>query len=515
MIRLTYTYRDSVRIFETDRGSIIIGRPQPGVEIDLDLTPDNMVSRRHTRIWADEEGHWIEDLSSTRGTIVDGIDIRKTGRVRIRGGEVIEVGETVVKVGMDDPRQRARSESLHLTTVPFQNGREDAGTITSRVDAQAPLDLEARARALLYDLPLELGNASAVAELASIIVRRLAEALPRGTRVSLLLLEKSGEHVLAAHVPEDLEPSVSLTLAREAVDRGEAFVWVRGDDPTLSQRKQSLTSGIYAPLLWQRRVIGALSLHRTGAQTFDDENLKLVMGVAHYAAMAIAGRQLEDELRRNALVLERLLTNFSPRVRTRLLEKARHGRLRLGGEKSEVTVLTCDLRGFTQTTSSMDAEVIVDLLNDYFSVLVAALFRFEGTIDKFIGDAVLAVFGSPEPDSAQCEHAVRAAFAIQEGVQSLNERRAAAGQPSCQIGIGIHRGEVLHGFIGTEDRMEFTVIGEAVNRASRYCAGAAGGEIVVSADLYGRIFQVASAEKTSIATKHEGNIAAYRLKALR
>jgi adenylate cyclase len=193
------------------------------------------------------------------------------------------------------------------------------------------------------------------------------------------------------------------------------------------------------------------------------------------------------------------------------VERARHGRLREGGEKSEVTVLCCDIRGFTRLAAGIATEDVVDLLNDYFRVLVEAVFAFDGTIDKFLGDGLLAVFGSPEADARQHEHGVRAAMAMQAAVRRLNAQRTARGQPACEIGIAVHCGEVLHGFIGAQERMEFTVIGDAVNRASRYCDGARGGEVLISPAVHQRVWRLVEAEAVSVATKHEGQQPAYRV----
>ena len=203
------------------------------------------------------------------------------------------------------------------------------------------------------------------------------------------------------------------------------------------------------------------------------------------------------------------MTNFSPSIRKKLLEKARLGRLRLGGEKSEVTILSSDIRGFTAMSAKMDAADVVDMLNGYFSALVSAIFRHEGTVDKFVGDAILAVFGSPEPDAKQHFNAVQAAMAMQAAIEAINKVRRANNQVACEIGIGIHCGEVLHGFIGSEERMEFTVIGDAVNRATRYCDGAGPGQVLISPEMYQRVFKYVCASRTSIKTKHEGDLPAY------
>src|SRR4029077_16819400 len=131
------------------------------------------------------------------------------------------------------------------------------------------------------------------------------------------------------------------------------------------------------------------------------------------------------------------------------LSRAAHGRLRPGGEKSEVVILASDIRGYTLLTSGMDTDDVVDLLNDYFSALTDAVFQHDGTIDKITGDAILAVFGCPEPDAMRHEKAVRAALAMQSAMAAVSEQRKRRGQVTYSIGIGIHCGEVLHGFIGS------------------------------------------------------------------
>jgi adenylate cyclase len=241
------------------------------------------------------------------------------------------------------------------------------------------------------------------------------------------------------------------------------------------------------------------------------DDLRLMLAVAHYAAMAAAQNQLQDELRRNSVLFGRLLTNFSPKLRETLVSRAAHGRLRLGGERSEVVILESDIRRFTQLTSGMDSDDVMDLLNDYFSALIDAIFKHDGTVDKINGDAILAVFGSPEPDSLRNEKAVRAALAMQSAMTEVSEARRRRRQVTCTIGIGVHCGEVLHGFIGSNDRMQLTVIGDVANWTARYCAGAAGGEILISPALHQRLWRYIDAELVRIDTKHEGLLSAYRL----
>jgi adenylate cyclase len=125
------------------------------------------------------------------------------------------------------------------------------------------------------------------------------------------------------------------------------------------------------------------------------------------------------------------------------------------------------------------------------------------------------VFGSPGSDANHYQNGVMAAIEMQAAVTRLNEVRRQQNEPCREFGIGLHCGEVVHGFVGTMDRMEFTVIGDAVNRTARYCAAAAGGEILISPEIYERVWKIADTERISIETKHEGDFFAYRVKSLK
>jgi adenylate cyclase len=217
------------------------------------------------------------------------------------------------------------------------------------------------------------------------------------------------------------------------------------------------------------------------------------------------------ETRRTAALIQRLLMSFSPNLRTRVLEMARQGRLRPGGQRSEVTILSADIRGFTLATAEMEADDVAEMLNVYLAALSEAIVNHQGTIDKYIGDAVLAVFGSPDPDIEQHVKAVKAAHEMQLAMRRVNEKRRANNQLACEIGIGIHCGEVFHGLIGATERIEFTVIGDAVNRSFRYCAAATAGDVIISPELYKRVWQIVEADRVTITTKHEGDLVAYRV----
>jgi adenylate cyclase len=154
---------------------------------------------------------------------------------------------------------------------------------------------------------------------------------------------------------------------------------------------------------------------------------------------------------------------------------------------------------------------VVELLNDYFNRLTPIIMAHNGTIDKYIGDAILAVFGSPKADPDQHINALRAALDMQSEMRKSNRARSAKGKATCEIGIGVHCGEVLHGNIGAVDQVSYTVIGDAVNRATRYGDCAAGSEILLSPQVYQWVWKQVEVESTVIDTKHEGALPAFRL----
>jgi len=518
-VRIRYRYRDGEKLFDQPCQSVVLGRPRHGVHIDIDLTPDLRVSRPHARISIAEGHYWIEDLNSANGTELAGEQIKGKGKLRVDPGQTIRVSDTTVEVEIPVTRtsldDRLCFDDPTIVTAP--DTRLDIGAI---IDAGAPvLELgqavdpaRAEALALLYELPLRFGEATGLDALFQTIIERLVAIIPAASRGALLLEDaESRALLLKAHVPVG-RPSVSTTLASQAMATRQGFIWHESTDPSQSQVLNRIRAGMYVPLIWRGRALGAACVDNSeGGTLFTADDLRLMLAVAHYAAMAATQTKLQNDLRRNAALLSRLLTNFSPKIRDQLLSRAAHGRLRPGGEKSEVVILESDIRGFTLLTAGMDTDDVVDMLNDYFAALVDAIFEHDGTVDKISGDAILAVFGSPEPDALRHEKAVRAALAMQSVMTEVSERRKRRGQVTCTIGIGVHCGEVLHGFIGSNDRMELTIIGEAANWTARYCAGAKSGEILISPALHQRLWRYVDAELTSIETKHEGVLSAYRL----
>jgi adenylate cyclase len=148
-----------------------------------------------------------------------------------------------------------------------------------------------------------------------------------------------------------------------------------------------------------------------------------------------------------------------------------------------VAVLFSDIRGFTALSETMNPDAMATLLTEYFTEMVECVFRHGGMLDKFIGDAVMAQWGAPLGNPDDADRAMQAAIDMMKALEELNVRWRSEGRPTLEIGIGLNHGEAFAGNIGSERRLEFTVIGDTVNTASRLCSAAGAGEILLSEEM--------------------------------
>src|SRR6266849_2838529 len=526
-MRIVSSYRGSEKVWETPESEVVFGRAEETLPIILDLSPDQRVSRLHGRIWQEGNLYWIEDLNSSRGTQLNGVEIKGRGKQKVQREDLILAGQTTLRLDLtetQDVSQKTNYLEQGTLLLPEKRHAESGVAIARDVDATAvsPVpnavegDDSARRLKMVCDLPFHFATKTNLESLLPAIVDQLVEVIPTGESWALVLREPGTDALLLKAYRYAQRTYLSETLLRRAMTERKAFVWKRNPEADISGSiaQSGMETGMYAPLLWQGEALGAICAGARSAEAiFTDEDVRLLVVVGQYAAMAVATHRLQDRLRRESIIKANLLRQFSPKVAEQFL--VHHGRLRLGGRRSEVTILSADIRGFAQLVREMDPDDVVEMLNDYLGVLVPVTFKHNGTVDKFMGDAILAIFGSPEPDQKQHENALRAAVAMQAAVSKLNEMRQLKGAACRDFGIGIHCGEVVHGFVGTADRMEFTVVGDAVNRTERYCAAASERDILMSPEMYQHVWRFVEAEQTTIQTKREGDLVAYRIHSLK
>jgi adenylate cyclase len=172
---------------------------------------------------------------------------------------------------------------------------------------------------------------------------------------------------------------------------------------------------------------------------------------------------IEDRAKRQ---IQSLFSRFvSPDVVKELIKDP--SKARLGGHRREMSVLFSDIRGFTTLSEAGKPEAIIDQLNEYFSHMVELLFRHKGTLDKFVGDMIMALFNAPTDDPDHADHAVQMGLAMLRELEKLNQKWKSEGKPGFDIGVGINTGDMIAGMVGSEDTLSYTVIGDNVNLGSR------------------------------------------------
>ena len=242
---------------------------------------------------------------------------------------------------------------------------------------------------------------------------------------------------------------------------------------------QGVRSTICAPLMTESNVHGVVYADRLDPfATFSQEDLELITAVAAQIAVTVETVKAHTRLAREE-VARANYSRFMPEyVVKQLLEKP--DSFKLGGINQTVTVLFADIRGFTTLSENENPERVVGLLNRYFTAMSEIIFEFGGTLDKYIGDGLMAIFGAPTATPDDALNALKTAVAMQRRLLSLNMELNEEGYDQVYIGIGLHTGEATIGYIGSEKRSEYTAIGDTVNLAARLESNARPGQILVS-----------------------------------
>ncbi len=275
----------------------------------------------------------------------------------------------------------------------------------------------------------------------------------------------------------------SRTLLETCLRSREALLTSDAQDDERFQAGMSIIqfnfkSVMVIPLWTGDQILGVMQVDNNQAVgTFSEHDLGFATALANQAAIAIQNLMLVEDIKNEAQIRSNLQRYLSPSIVDKIIEEK--GELSLGGQKKRCNVLFSDIRGFTSLSESLDPQTVVALLNEYFTAMTEIIFNFEGTLDKYIGDAIMAVFGSPYSRPDDHVRAVRAAVHMQIKLAELNEKWRAEGRSTFEMGIGVGTGEVIAGNIGSLQRMEYTVIGDTVNTASRLCSVAGPRQVVV------------------------------------
>lgn len=288
-------------------------------------------------------------------------------------------------------------------------------------------------------------------------------------------------------------PADDPLLQRIAERKNQVTLYDIQEDPLFVRAReackrsfQQLEASLIVPLIYEDRLTGLISLgDKKSGKFYRREDINLLKTLANQGAVAIENAKRADQMKKEEGVRANLARYLSPQIVDQIIKK--DVQVNLGGDKKVVTVLFSDIRNFTRISETLPPDQLVQLLNEYFTEMARIIFENQGSLDKYIGDAIVAVFGSLIALENPARTAVQAAIQMMKTLATVNERWTAQYGFAVNIGIGINTGEVFLGNIGSPERMEFTVIGDTVNIASRFSGVARPGQILVTRDTLGRL----------------------------
>ncbi|HEU5465906.1 MAG TPA: adenylate/guanylate cyclase domain-containing protein [Gemmatimonadales bacterium] len=490
--------------------TLVVGR---AVTSDVPIY-DPTISRRHAEITLTDAGVRIKDLGSSNGTFLNGAKVTDGDAAE---NDVVTFGKVAFKVVPITPPARAAV----TTPAPPTSNKETkgsgvpGGTIVRalpmspsgnvpaikeigpsgghlKVDAKDLYERQSQKLKLLLDISQELSKQQDLDRVLEKVVDLTFQVMSVD-RVSILLLDtKTNELVprISRSRAGDAQAAkmVPQSIARKVVDDRVAIL---SDNTAADDRFkgksiviQSVRSAMCTPLLSNdQKVLGILYVdNQTAIHSFQDEDLDFLMAFGGLTAFSIERSQLADRLRREAMVLSNFQRYFAPNVAAQIVQQ--EGSVQLGGDKRPVVIFFSDIRGFTPMSETMSPDDVAHLLTEYFTEMVDLVFEHSGSLDKFMGDAIMALWGAPIAHEDDADRAMKCAMDQLAALEKMNVKWKEKGRPDIKIGIGINFGEVFAGNFGSDRRLEYTVIGDAVNTASRLCSNAGANEILISETFY-------------------------------
>jgi adenylate cyclase len=503
------------RLYELKDGSTIhIGRAASN---DITL-PHSSISRSHALLEGHREVWVVTDQHSANGVLVNGVRIEHT---ELKSGDVIGLGD--IKLRFENMAtgtviaKAAPELASHLTQILDQENvaklldrsktKTPSEWTDSRVDADGRIEYlrrENRLLTLLYQVSRALGDKTTVEDVTQCVLDLVLQIDGAERGYAMLLTEDSlreAPHAASNYTflpailryrraPKTTTPQMALSRAiiqQVMESKGPLLVMDAKEDARFSgsqsMAKSGTQSAMCAPLSSRDRLFGLLYVDNLSKRgTFMPEDLEVFAVIAAQAGLVIDRVMAKSEVMRQGVQLSALERFLSPAISKKITAEAAD--IRLGGESQRITLLFADIRGFTTMTEKLKPREAVEVLNEFFARMTNVIFEHDGTLDKYLGDGLMALFGAPFALQNDAEAAVRAAVNMQKSLAELN---MISGKSPLNIGIGIHTGEAVVGFLGTERRMDYTAIGDTVNVASRLTSQAGPGQIVISAATYAQI----------------------------
>ncbi len=466
------------------------------------------VSRKHARVEARNAHWWIVDLKSTNGVKVNGNLITESV---INAGDKILIGSVQLDIkampSVDFSGESMFDNPSGTVIRRISDFNSEFGLDLGELAPQAPSPRPPSApgeqwhtREKIFQVLIQVAKSLLQTEdlttLLNTVMDMIFKYLPV-ERGLIILFDEYGEPVpkLTRFIEgaDAHDIPISRTILKMVADQQVALMTSNAlEDARLLGGKSIAIHGIRSAMcvpLWNRqRVIGAVQVDSPiHIGRFTEEDLDLITALANFAAVAVERAQLAEKIEQERKIRNKMERYHSPAV----IDEIVRGVAAANEDEvksTDVSILFADISGFTTVTETKKPEEVAEFLSNFFSAAVDAIFAYSGTLDKFIGDAVMAFFGAPIPQEDHADRAILAGLMMQERVEEWSAEREKQGLPPVRIRVGINSGPAVVGNVGTEKRVDYTVLGTSVNIASRLESGVAKpGQLVVSKNTLDRV----------------------------
>ena len=509
--------------FQISKDKITIGRSE---DCDLTLTSDKTVSRSHARIKKIKEGYLLTDLGSYNRTKVNEKLVQS---VLLKHNDKIRIGRTNLIFLTKKKKSASPEDSLVLTTdsdyekehnqilrTPSGSGLGESDELVVSIEdmklpkegmiTAPPEKTEADSKILersnkvlrvLYDISSQLTSITDFRELLKRMMDNIFRVIDAD--YGFLLLTGDGEEdqltpVVVKHKDDKEKDKETLKVSRTIIDKvihdKEAILTSNAMadsrfDGSKSVFLQKIRSAMYAPLWRKDTVIGVIGLNSVRFDNqFAQDDLKLLEAIGSQSAMILEQASLNEQIREEEILRSRLERFLSPQVAEMIVTGSQET-IDNVMEPTELTatIVFTDIIAFTRLAEQIPPRETNMILNQYFSMVTDIIFRHDGTLDKYIGDGLMAVFGAPMERQDDAERAILAAKEIREKLAAMMAKKESHTR-KFDIRIGINTGRVVAGNIGSPRRMDYTVIGDPVNIASRLESIAKANQILIGEETY-------------------------------
>jgi adenylate cyclase len=509
--------------FPISNDKVTIGRSE---DCNLTLSSDKTVSRHHAEIERTKEGYVLTDLGSYNLTKVNERVVHKP--VVLKHGDKIAIGRAnLIFITKKGPKASA-VDSLVLTTdadsekedkqvlrsTLGSSSSESGDLLVSIEDAQLspegvitapPEKAEADAKILersnkvlrlLYDISSQLTSITDFRELLKRMMENIFKVIDADYGFLILTgHEKENEltPVVVKHKDDQDRDKETLKVSRTIIDKvihdkqailtSDAMADSRFDG-SKSVFLQKIRSAMYAPLWRKDTIIGVIGLNTVSFDNqFTQDDLKLLEAIGSQSAMILEQARLNEQIREEEMMRSRLERFLSPQVAEMVLGSQEAMDTVMEPTELTATIVFTDIIAFTQLAEQIPPQETNMILNQYFSMVTDIIFRYDGTLDKYIGDGLMAVFGAPMEREDDTERAILAAKEMKEELAVMMAETGGK-RKQFDIRIGINTGRVVAGNIGSPKRMDYTVIGDPVNIASRLESIAKPNQILIGEETY-------------------------------